>query len=247
MFDIIIQNSASDVFKSFLDLGSALIGYATGGIALYVAYLRFWSKNLKAISYSPNFRSFYGDIVSIIIENCTLSNFSILGINLVYNNQYIMRLVKYDEPLLVEPFKTIKIESEPITLAYPSLFDLDNFKDLFARIETSKGVVYSKIRGKIKNKNYKTYEIASVHRESIAGTIVANSIKYILFYKGKDEEIITVFIDKVGTMSSEITNFNAIPKEAMKNKDALKCFFKKVLNPLEIPFSIEERTILNEV
>ena len=247
MLDIVIQNSTSDIFKSFLDLGSALIGYATGGIALYVAYLRFWSKNLKAISYKPSFRSFYGDIVSIVIENCTLSNFSVLGISLVYNNQYTMRLVKYDEPLLIEPFKTIKIESKPITLVSPTLLFLDKFKDLFVRIETSRGVIYSKIRGKIKNKNYKTYEIASVHRESIAGTIVANSIKYILFYKGKDEEIISIFIDKAGIMSNEITNFNAIPKESMKNKETLKSFFFFFLNPLEIPFSIEERTILNEI
>ena len=152
MLDIIIQNSSSDIFKSFLDLGSALIGYATGGVALYVAYLRFWSKNIKAISYKPQFKSFYGDVISIVIENCTLSNFSILGVSLIYNNHYIMRLTKYDEPLLIEPFKTMEIKSEPMTIVFPKLSDLDKFNDIFVKIETSRGAIYSK-----------TYSIVYVH------------------------------------------------------------------------------------
>ena len=77
MLDIIIQNSSIDIYQRILDTGTALIGYVTGVIAIYVAWLKYFSKNIKLIELGENLTDFYGDSIYCIIENATLSTFSI--------------------------------------------------------------------------------------------------------------------------------------------------------------------------
>lgn len=243
MFDIIVQNSSNDIFKNFLDLGTALIGYATGFVALYVAHLRFRSKNVKIIDFTPSFKSFYGDEISVTLENCTLSNFSILEIDIIYDNNFLMQLFKFKEPILLESFKAKQLVCQPITSTTPQLIDLDMIKNKFARIITSRGIIYAKISEKIQNKseNITNYQIVPIRRIDVNGTVISNSIKYVLYFKGNNGQIDTIFIDSTGLMDREITDFNLVPQDAMKNKDTLEQFFQNVLQPLEISFCIRER------
>ncbi len=247
MFNIIIQNSDTNIFQCILDLGSALIGYATGAITIYIAYLKFLSKKIKTINYTPCYKSFYGDELSIIIENQTLSLFSILEIGIVFDNNYLMQFIKYDTPLLLEPFKSEKIISSPITLSFPNLQELNKYENKFLRIVTSKGIIYSKIHGKIKNKNLRKYSIVSKHSDSINGIVVSNSIKYILYYKGENDELKTIFIDWAGFMDKTLTDFNALPKEIMNNKEQVEQVFENIFKPLDIPFTLEERDRIDEI
>lgn len=248
MLNIIIKIATSNTFQGILNTVSLIMGICVSVLTLYTAYLRFISKNIRFLTYSPHFSTFYGDKLSVVIENQSLSTFSIQEIYLVYDCKYMIQIEKFDEPLILEPFKAKKITSKPITLTSPlSLSELDKHRNIFLMIRTSKGIIYSPmIGGRIKKqtKNFDAFQLVSKHSESINGTVVSNGIQYILYYKGSNEELKTVFIDWAGFMSETISNFNAIPRDIVNNKEKVMQIFEKIFNPLNIPFSLEERKVI---
>lgn len=52
-----------------------------------------------------------------------------------------------------------------------------------------------------------------------------------------------ILIDWAGFMSDSIKGFNAIPRHIVNDKKQVKQFFEEELTPLDIPFTLEERTI----
>ena len=116
MLDIIIQNSTIDIYQRILDTGTALIGYITGFITIYVAWLKYFSKNIKLLELGENLSYFYGDSIYCILENGTLATFSIQKIYIVdEKNKKEALLANYKPPLLLKPFETLKIEENYTT------------------------------------------------------------------------------------------------------------------------------------
>lgn len=233
-------------WKLILDIVSLVMGICVSGLSLYTAYLKFISKKIKFLTYSPNFSTFYGDKISVVIENQSMSNFSITDIFLIYDNHYIIQLEKFDEPLVLEPFNAKKVTSKPITITSPIKFsELDKYRNIFMLLKTSKGDIYSKFRGKItkQNKDHSVFQLIVKHSDSINGIVVSNDIKYVLYFKGTDDQLKMILINWAGFMSDSIKGFNAIPRNIVSDKEQVKQFFEDELTPLGIPFTLEERTI----
>ena len=238
MYLFIIQNSSTSLFRWVLDILYLLGGLGIYVLTLYTFYLKFISKKIKCLGFSSTNHKYFGSNISTTIENLSLSNISIHKAKIVYNNKYIITIAIFDEPLILEPFKACNLKGKSFSYTSPELQDI-NKRDVYLILKTSKGEIFAKFRGKI-NKKEELIVISS-HTDKYNNQIMSKNVKYILCYKGNDNELKTVFIDSVGLMSDEVMNFNAIPEKIILNRNAVKDLFKNIFEPLKIPFSLDER------
>lgn len=237
MFFFFIENNDTNWFKWLLDIVSLVMGICVSVLTFYTAYLKFLCKKIRFLTYSPHFISYYGDKLSVILENQSLSSFSINDVSIVYGNKYIMQIKKYDEPLILDPLKSCKIESEPITTTDPITFsDLDKIEDKYLLIKTSRGKIYSKFRGKIKKKA--ELEQVCIQRKKFNDQVISDDIRYALLFREFDNTPRTIFITNLGDMSAQVTYFNSLRDQDISTKEAVESFFKTIFEPLDIPFKI---------
>lgn len=235
MLDIIIQNSSIDIYQRILDTGTALIGYVTGVIAIYVAWLKYFSKNIKLIELGENLTDFYGDSIYCIIENATLSTFSIMKINIVdEKNKKEALLANYKPPLLLKPFETLKIEEKYTT----KNGDLDVFSDkTFILIQTTR----SNIKAKLKRKSSrKCQENLTLSKRMFNNEVISKDVRYVLQVVETDGTPKTVYINDVGDLSMQISYFNSIRGNDISSKEKVEEFFKPLFEPVGIKYKVTD-------
>lgn len=216
-------------------------------ITLYTAWLRFIRKRIDILSISSNHSIFEGDSLSLIIENKTLSNYTVSSVDFVFDNQYIMQICKYDEPFIIEPLKAYKISMQPVTYTYPKFSELMSGDML----RTQNNIILNTSSGKIcltkkRRKPFKldikylfsllpkrcifnedNFEKVSIHRNKFNDKVLSKDVNYVLVILLESGSYQDVLIDKSGFMSSDLFGINGLPEYAVKNFDSMVEYFRK--------------------
>lgn len=108
MFDIIIQPQNLHIFNNIREILTFTSNLAVTSITLYTAWLRFFRKRIDIISLGMSSDRHVGDVVSFVIENRTLANFTVSSIEVVLEDTYILNLKLFRNLLLLNPLRHIK-------------------------------------------------------------------------------------------------------------------------------------------
>lgn len=188
------------------------------GITLYTAYLQFWCKSIKVLSYSSLKSRFYGETITLYLKNKSLSSVSIARIYLVFNNKSHILFKEFETPLLVDGRCSFQVKMEGISKPIPELKEVPYNQRLLV-IEFTEGYCISTFgRTKWKNMIYsmlercilfrKKYTIndfyetrnITVNRIKFEDKYLSENVKYVLYVKSESTTK-TIFIDKDGYMS----------------------------------------------
>lgn len=235
MLDIIIQNSSIDIYQRIIDTGTALIGYVTGIIAIYVAWLKYFSNNIKLIELGGNFSYFYGDSIYCIIENCTLATFSIKKIFIIdEENKTEALLVNYKPPILLKPMETLKIEERYTT----KNGELDILSDkAYIIIQTTKKFIKAKLKKSVKRKRQQNVTLS---KKLFNNEVISKDVRYVLQIVEADGTPKTVYINDVGDLSMQILYFNSIRSIDISSKEKVEEFFKSLFEPVGIKYKVTD-------
>lgn len=242
MLDIYINKS-----NTFVDIISLTANILVTFITLYTAWLRFIRKRIDILSISSNHNTFEGDSLSLIIENKTLSNYTVSSVDFIFDNQYIMQICKYDEPFVIEPLKAYKIYMQPVTSTSPSFLELMSGDMLRPQnniiLNTSSGKICLTKKRKIPFKfnieyilaffqhrcifNKKELEEVHIHRNKFNNKVLSKDINYALVILLESGSYQDILIDNSGFMSSDLFGINGLPEYAVKNFDSMVEYFRK--------------------
>lgn len=229
-FEEITQKNWLNIIESISSiLGSLGIFILT----LYAFWLYHFSKKIKITSFGSTHSRFKGSGLNCSIYNKTMSPKTIESISVVYDNKYIVTLIKFDMPFLLEPFHAYYIEGKKYSIEPP----IPVYKDIYFILKTPEKTIYVKFRGRIKkNKNLETVMTFS---NSFNGEVISDTVKYALMYWFKNEATQhCILIDQNGCMDKAILDFNVLPKNILNDSKKMSEFFKRKFTHPDVKFKI---------
>lgn len=211
-------------------------------ITIYTFFITFLSKRIKFRSISIAYSNTEGNSFSVVLENKTLSPILINDINLIVDNQYKVKVKKFDSPLILEPFKAKKITSNKYSYTDPDLGTMTGHKNVLEVVTMSGKKLYlpwHKKTPKVSKQMKQCYANVSVITNTYNGKIVPKFAKYVLIVS-RDDWNNTIFIFESGTMTGEILGYNCLPKEVVKEKVKLVEHLDDLFKPNDIGYYVEE-------
>ena len=189
-------------------------------ITLYTAFLQFWHKSIKFLSYTYSISKFYGETATLQLRNESLMPVSIKKIYMIFNNKQKILFKEYNPPLLVEGRHSFQVEMDAISQVVPELSEVP-LKDrvLFIRFTDGNSISLFCKRGWKEKvvlwfKNYNFFRqlkqdfqvelnklrTISTIRRTFYGTCVSDSVRYVLLINGQSSTK-TILINDKGEMS----------------------------------------------
>lgn len=216
------------ILKEYISpLGDACILLLT----IYTFYRTYVSKKINFLGFSLNSSIWDGFSIGVNIQNWSLSTISVNKIELVINEEIKITIKDFNDPLILEPLKSVKIESErnsEFPFKSSELFD----SELKLQIYGFNGkVIESKFKRHTKKpRNIKEYKQLSVVNKTFDGKVVTPNMKYkvYIFENGLLQE--SFIIMKRGLMEKHLWGFNVIPEEHLESKESLKEFLFSIID-----------------
>lgn len=217
------------------EIFSTLSDAAILAITIYTFYLTI-KPRVKLIGMRHAYGGIEGDIISVSLENKSLSPISIKKISIIFDN-YDMPIFSKgdnDEECIIEGFKTKTISMEPyssVTLD-KDYFNLPKLNIRYIRIETSRNIQYIKVLPKECNvflkhsEKKKTLQQVLVSRTRFNGVVLKPHMKYALLFSNEHNIPKTIIISETGMLSDSVFGFNMLSPDIEITKDNLENFFK---------------------
>ncbi len=108
----------SEGFSVFASVFGLLGDLALLGLTIYTLHLTAFSRKLEWVSNWFNGSSFFGNRIDVILMNKTLHAIPIQSLFVLKKHGehfYYICLGKYDDPLIIESWRVLRIASEPFT------------------------------------------------------------------------------------------------------------------------------------
>ena len=210
-------------------------------ITIYTFFITFISKRIKFRSITVSNSHSEGNSFSVVLENKTLSPMLIDDINLIIENQYKVKIKRFDSPLILEPFTAKKVTSAKHSYTVPHLGAAIGHKSVLEVNMSGKKIylpLYNKtpkVSKQMKKISENVMTITNTHN----GKIVPEFAKYALSVS-KDDWNTTVFIFESGGMTGEILGYNGLPEEVVKEKVKLVEYLNDWLKPNNINYRVIE-------
>lgn len=205
-------------------------------IAVYTFYLTFLFEKVTILTFGYSYSMWKSDTINFLIKNKTLKTIIISKVYAVFDNKYRLQVGKYEIPLVLDSFKSMKIEMEPYTsMNGITMHKLSNIVDRKARIHLEiitdeNKTIYATIKGCKKYKPNKKAKLEKINlfTSKFGEIVLKEDYKYILNYRvGENGNVETAFINDGGLISTDIFGFNALPKECLSNKEDVKKLLKE--------------------
>ena len=218
----------NNIFLDYLEsITSILSNFGIFSITAYVFWLTYFSKNIKITSIGESHSFFFGSSINCTIMNKTLSPLIINEIQVVYNNESVVTIKKFNNvPQIIEPFRAYNIIGD----AYTNLDDEINiFGDVYFKLITPDQILFIKNKGKIKKKIQ--LKVIACSRRQFNNITLSKDVKYVLVYwrKGQKEQY-NIYITKNGFMDKNLNGFNVLPKNIIGNHKRIFEFFQNTFN-----------------
>lgn len=207
-------------------VGTWFVGIVGAILVAYQLWLQIFARKIRVLSCTPSMDSFHGDGFDIVLLNETLTPKSISKVQIVSNNKYISTIKEFAEPLILEPYKAIKISGDrymeirtdrnPIPADWYFIVDVDGHTH------------FIKYKGEINKRNMsKLVPMSDTGIFRYGDEFLSQNVCAVLSYNfDNEDENHHIFILSNGMMSNMFFNFNCVPKEAMCNITTLRKFFE---------------------
>ena len=206
-------------------------------------YLTTFSNKIKFISYGFSSSSFYGDTISISLENTTLHSISISSISLIKKMEdgvyRSINLVAYDDPLVLEGRRVAKIKTE----SYTCIWGLDSVTDLHMNaifcIESGSKTLFVKPYKKAPLKEAKRlykkcprFEPLSVIREKFNNKVISKNVRYAVHVRVGENacEWNTILLTEQGYLNETICGYNGLDSNQYDSAESLKAYLVNTFN-----------------
>ena len=201
-------------------------------IAVYTFYLTFISSKITILTFGYSFNMWKSDSFNVLIKNNSLKNHIISKVYAVFDNKYRIKIREFDLPMVLEPFRSMKIEMEPYTrIDNLNLFGATSKEKINFYLEIitdEQKTIYAKIKNNRKQKINKKalLEDVFIFKKTVNGVVIKDDYVYVLHYKfDASNQIETAFINDRGLISTEIFGFSSIPLEYLNDIEIVKnCF-----------------------
>lgn len=212
------------------------------GITIYTFYLTFLTKKIRFLSFGQEISAIEGVKLSIVLENRCLSSIAISTVDLIIDDKYSINIANcFSDPITIEPLKSCKITSQPITdseIPDEYLLKIISAKKFEASvrlysgetIETHKNI-WEKISRYFISKLgiKKNRQKINLIRKHIDNIFISSYVKYLLKIHEK-HNIINILILDSGRCSQKYQNLDVVPENIVNNYDKTKVFIKKHLH-----------------
>lgn len=206
-------------------------------------YLTALSNKLKFISWGFSTSVFDGNIISLSLENTTLHSISISSISLVKKMEdgiyRSIKLVSYDDPLVIEGRRVAKISTKP----YTCIWGLDSVTDLhmdavFCVQSGSKTLFikpYKKAPLKKVKKLYKkhhAFEPLSVMRNEFNHKVISKNVRYAVHIRTGENacDWNTILLTEHGYLNGTICGYNGLDSNEYNSAESLKAYLTNAFN-----------------
>lgn len=212
-------------------------------IAVYTFYLTFLSEKVTILTFGYSYSMWKSDTINFLIKNKTLKTIIISKVYAVFDNKYRLQVRKYEIPVVLDSFQSIKIEMEPYTSMHGmTMHELSNIVDRKAKIHLEiitdeNKTIYAAIKGRQKYKPNKKAKLEQIvlFTSKFGEIVLKEDYKYILRYRvGENGNVETAFINNGGLISTDIFGFNALPQECLSNKEDVKKLLTEPCKKLNI-------------
>ncbi|QMF86874.1 hypothetical protein HVY72_05845 [Citrobacter freundii] len=141
-----------------------------------------------AISYSISTNRLYGThIPAVIITNKRDNAVAISSINMEIAGKGVLKIIKFDSPLLLKNYDSLKVELPKFSRLYKGnvLIELGHFDKLYFHIITTSGEEIQCITESHITTSDITNQLA-IDKVSLNGVVLTDRMSYIFFYKNDD-------------------------------------------------------------
>lgn len=210
-------------------LVSASIDIILFVIAIWTFANTYLLSRVTILTLTRSFDMWSSDTIGFVIKSKTLKTIVINEVYAIFDNKYRLKIAKYDDPIILEAFRSIKLEMQPYTSISPltirELFlNKEGRLNVHLELVTDENkVIYSKYKG-VKYKIDKEAELETVctYVSKFNGFVLKEDFKYALLYKiGEKSTLETAFINNFGLISTNIFGFNKVPVDCLSDKDKL--------------------------
>lgn len=218
----------NNTFLDYLESVTSMLGnLGIFAITAYGFWLTYFSKNIKITSIGESHSFFFGSSINCTIMNKTLSPLILNEIQVVYNNESVVTIKKFNnDPKIIEPFRACNIIGD----AYTNLEDEINiFGDVYFKLITPDRILFIKNKGKIKKKT--PLKVIACIRHQFNNITLSKDVKYVLVYWHKaQKEQYNIYITQDGFMNKNFNGFDALPKKIIGNHKKIFEFFQNTFN-----------------
>ncbi|HIS70669.1 MAG TPA: hypothetical protein IAD02_01625 [Candidatus Enterousia intestinigallinarum] len=211
--------------------GTWFVGIVGAILVAYQLWLQIFARKIKVLSCTPSMDMFHGDGFDIVLLNEGLAPKSITKVQIVSNNKYISTIKEFAEPLILEPYKAVKISGD----RYAEIKNTRNPipADWYFIVEVDGHKRFIKYKGKINKRNIGKLTLMSDTGICRYGKeFLSKNVCAVLGYRFDDkDEYSHIFILLNGLMSNTFVDFNCVPKEAMQSIATLRKFFEDEIVP----------------
>jgi hypothetical protein len=166
-------------------------------------------------------------ISEITLENKTDKLLTIFSIVAKINDKYLLEVETLEEPLTLQPLATQKIKIEYVSRwCVDEVEKLIEFENLEIFIKSNDGFIQcNKIQ--FSTTDLSNLEYVEMCQSYYNNKIYTPNILFAIEYLDDKGNHITIFVDKGGSMSSDILGFNIIPQEILFDKSEIIQIFKE--------------------
>lgn len=136
------------MFENFFSAVDFLGNLCVVIITVYTAFLTFGRKSVRFLGYRYTGSLFYGEKVIVQLQNKSLSPISIEEVYLIWPENAMLRVKKYEVPLVVRGFETVQVEMTPVSDHLEALRKLvSSDKVVFVKFSDGNSVAVSSPKG----------------------------------------------------------------------------------------------------
>lgn len=231
------------MYNTIINLSSLLANICVLLLTGVTFYLTTLSNKIKYVSLGFSSSAFNGETISLSLENTTLHSISISSISLIKKMEdgiyRSIKLVSYDDPLVIEGRRVTKITTKP----YTYIWGLDSVTDLHMNaifcIESGSKTLFVKPYKKaplkeVKKlyKKHRVFEPLSVMRSEFNHQVVSKNVRYAIHIKTGESscEWNTILLTEYGFLNGTICGYNGLDTSKYNSVETLKAHLVDTFN-----------------
>jgi hypothetical protein len=202
-------------------------------IVLTIVSLYFWHRQISHkidISFSESYSGYSKSRINNIVLYNKRDRIEIIkSISIIIDREIKYEIKKFENPIILNPYECIKIETEELTEYYLDNKPIDFMHiiledNYFFELTTNrKKIIFfpKKLKWNGKAKNKEKYKQITTIRKVYNGVVINDSVLYSILYI-RDGVHKTAFVDKHGIIGGDWDfNFNVIPVEYLDDKEKI--------------------------
>ena len=249
-----VTEATSKVVESTVENGFSLLEFISNAsdfanviLAILVSCITIWafvkthvSRDVRFLHWSSGCGIYDGYRISVALQSKCLSALSIIRVDLIADEEEIILKsvnccgdVGENEPIVLEPYKTINITSDSSITPLLEKNSLGEYNNIELRLVFFDGKTKN-IKFKSPNSSPISKNMKQANRKSIEGVLCTEYLRYVIKVINPDGKLTIHSIygaeaNGYGTLKDSFYNIKCVASTVVENEDTVKQFFENVI------------------